>query len=255
MGIDGVPIEELPETIRLACVRLRNGLLDLLGDDLVALWAYGAAVFPDRPRRLGDVDTHAVLADTADLRSAGPIDELHTAIAGDIGIEWDGWYILEPDARSTRPPNHVFRPHLTDDAWPLHRAHWLAGRYVALHGRGPSELVPTPTWPEIEVGLDGALEYNEEILEEGKQDDPRYAAFAVWNACRVLYSIATHDPAVSKRTAAHWGLEHMPSSWHPALHAAGRVYDDEADDDDAEVLRTAMPRIVHESRERFESGR
>lgn len=244
---------ELPAAVRVACVRLRDGLIDVLGEGLVALWAYGAAVFPDRPRRLGDVDTHAVLTESVDQPTAERIDELHAAIANEAGIEWDSWYILETDARGTRPPRHAFRSNLTDDAWALHRAHWLAGKYVALHGRAPSELVPAPTWAEIEEGLDDALEYNEEILREGKQDDPKYAAFAVWNACRVLYSVAAHDAAVSKRTAALWGLEHLPRSWHPALRAAGRVYDDEADPDDAEVLRSSMADIVRDSRTRFEA--
>lgn len=246
-----VPLDELPEHVRAACVRLRDGLLGLLGGDLVALWVYGAVVFPDRPKRLGDVDTHAVLA--RPTRLGDSIDRLHESIADDAEIEWDSWYILESDARGPDAPPHMFRSEVTDDAWPLHRAHWLAGRYVALHGRKPAEVVPAPAWPEIREGLDDALEYNEEILREGKQDDPKYAAFAVWNACRVVYSMEFRDAAISKRTAARWGLEHLAPWWRVALRAAERIYDDEAEAGDADILRSSMADIVRDSRARFES--
>ena len=47
-------IGNLPDTVRLACIRLRAGLTGILGDNIVALWLYGACVFtnpPDTTRR------------------------------------------------------------------------------------------------------------------------------------------------------------------------------------------------------------
>lgn len=245
-----VPLGELPPTVREACLRLRDGLTDLLGRELVALWAYGAATFPDRPNRLGDVDTHGVLVTPPDRDTASAIDELQESIAQDSGIEWDSWYILESDAREVQPPRHVLRADLVDDAWALHRAHWLAEQYVALHGCLPSELVRPPSWAELKEGLQDELLFIEELLEEGR-DDAGHAAFATWNACRIIYSLETRQVVVSKRAAALWALDNLRSSWHAPIRAAGRVYDGQADDDDALVLKSSLTDIVSATRDRL----
>ncbi len=73
---------------------------------LVALWAYGAATFPDRPL-----------------------------------VEWDSWYLLPCDATGEWSPRHVLRENTFDGAWVLHRAHWLAGQYINLVGADPTDVV------------------------------------------------------------------------------------------------------------------
>ncbi len=215
---------------------------------MVALWAYGAATRPDHPRRLGDIDTHCLLRHRPARATAAMIEELQDAIARDEKIEWDSWYILERDAHGPEPPRHALRgPTLVDGSWSLHRAHWLAGQYVGLHGPAPSELVPAPTWLELTDGLRSELKHIERFIAEG-HDDSRYCAYAVWNACRIIYSLENRDVVVSKRAAALWALEHMPVAWHPAVHAATRVYDDEETNGDARILRSAVPEIVAAAR-------
>jgi len=53
---------------------------------------------------------------------------------------------------------------LRDKAWALHRAQWLAGHCVVLHGPEPADIVSAPTWAE-------------------------HNAYAVLNACRILRSL------------------------------------------------------------------
>ena len=238
-----IPLESLPDDLRLACTRLRDELGSLLGPELVALWAYGAAIRPDRPRRLGDVDTHGVLRSTPDQHTAAKIDELHEEVARELGVELDSWYILEADARGAQPPRHAVQKELVDGWWSLHRAHWVAGEYVVLHGCPAADLVRPPTWPEIEDGLRYELAFITSFVEEGKSDSG-HAAYAISNACRIIYSLSHRDVVISKRAATLWALEHMPASWQPAIRAAIRVYDAEDDDDDARVLKTSMQTIV-----------
>ena len=237
-------VSDLPSAVQAACRDLREGLLRVLGDDLVWLWVYGAVTFDDRPRRLGDVDTHAIVRSPSGPARARAIDDLHAS----SDVEWDSWYVLLADAASRAPPRHAFRAGLHDRAWALHRAHWLAGQYVLLHGRAPAELVPAPTWPELLDGLRSEVEFVEGVVREGPRD-AEHAAFAVWNGCRVVYSLRTRDVVVSKRAAATWALEHAPSSWRPAIEAAGRAYDAQPRPGDAETLRAAAGIVAAAARD------
>lgn len=245
-----VPLGALPEAVQAACRDLRDHLLSILGKDLVALWVYGAVTFEDRPRRLGDVDTHAVVRSSLTPQTARAIDELHESIGRDWGVEWDSWYVLEADMASTNPTPHAFREGLVDQAWALHRAHWLAAQYVSLHGRAPLDLVRTPTWAELEEALRGELEFVDRIAQQGPRD-AEHAAFVVWNACRIVYSMRTRDVVVSKRAAARWALEHMPDSWREAILAAGRAYDARLEPGDAAILQAAVAQIVATVRDEF----
>lgn len=240
----------LPSSARDACIELREGLESLLGEDLVALWAYGAATFADRPNRLGDVDTYGILASRPTQETAVAIDRLHAVSAEAARIEWDSWYVLEANARFSQPPTHAFRSDLVDQSWALHRAHWLAGQYVGLSGRSPRRIVQSPTWPELREGLDGEFLFMERLLAEDR-DEAGESAFLTWNACRIIYSLETRNVVVSKKAAAGWALEHLPGKWHKAIRAAGRVYDGVADGEDEAVLRAQRSEIVDAARERL----
>ena len=238
-----VPLEALPEAVQAACRELRDGLAGLLGDELVALWVYGAVTLEDRPRRLGDVDTHAIVASPVEVPTAWAIDALHEATGRAHGVEWDSWYVHQADVASPRPPPHAFRAGLVDLAWALQRAHWLAGQYVPLHGRAPAGLVPTPTWQELADALRAELAFVEQVAERGPRD-AEHAAFAVWNGCRIVYSHRTQDVVVSKRAVARWALAHLPAGWHPAIAAAGRAYDASMESGDAALLWAAVPEVI-----------
>jgi hypothetical protein len=242
-AMPSVALESLPANVRAACEELRDGLRSLLGEELVALWVHGAATFPDRPERLGDIDTHGILANRPDRETAAAIERIHDSLAARFAIEWDSWYVLKSDATRAEQPRHALRKDLVDDGWALHRAHWLAGQYVLLCGCEPREVVQPPSWEEIHEGLQNELIYIERGFAQGRPD-PQHAAYSVWNGCRILYSLVTRDVVVSKRAAARWALEHLPASWHAAIRAAGRSYDGEGEPGDETVLKAAVDEIV-----------
>ena len=245
-----VPIETLPTAARMACERLRDELQETLGEDLIALWAYGAMTFEDRPK-LGDVDTHGVLARPPEPEMARTIDQIHESIANDLGVVWDSWYILKTDATTARHPCHAFREHLVDQAWGLHRAHWLAGQYVAISGSVPGDIIAPPRWQELMEALHNELVFVEKLVEEGG-DILADAAYAVWNSCRIIYSLETRDVVVSKLAAARWALDHLPSDWHAAIRAAGRVYDGTEQSGDRSLLKSSMAPIMGLARDRID---
>ena len=238
-----VPIDAVPTVPRKALQLLSRELSNVIGGKLVALWAYGAVTFPEPPRRLGDVDTHAVVNLPLDAKERRAVKALHDSIARAAGVESDSWYVSEEDARGTRPPTHLLEPETIDNSWALHRAHWLAGKYVALQGSPPSAIVASPSWPELEKALRSEMLHIERLVAEGR-DDADHAAYAIWNGCRIAYSMNTKDVAVSKREAGMWALTNLAARWHPAIESAERVYDQESDSADAAILENAMAPFV-----------
>jgi Aminoglycoside adenylyltransferase, C-terminal domain len=236
-------LDELPIAASQAWSRLRDETRRALGDDLTALWGYGGTIFSDRSRRLGDLDTFAVVERVPDERTKRRLEQAETEIAREHGINWDIWYVLAADAGRSEPPRHALDPERRHTSWAIDCAHWRAGRYLSLSGRVPEGLVPAPTRPAIEAALSRELEHVERHVQEG-DDDPFEATYAICNGSRILYAIETGDVAISKRAGGMWALEHLPERWHEAIRAAGRAYDGEARARDEEVLGETMAPFV-----------
>ena len=244
----GVPLQEVHERAQRAWSDLRDRLLSVLGNDLVAMWAHGGTTSVDGPARDGDLDTHVILSRRPDEGTARRIAERHDATARQHGVEWDVWYIVIDDARRSDPPPHAWREGRRDTSWALHRAHWLAGRYVNVHGPEPEEIVESPTWDELEAELDRELEHIERHVVEG-DTDPYEARYAILNGSRILRSLTTRNVVISKRAAGVWALEHLPGRWEAALRAALRSYDGQGTDEDVRLLAAEMAPFVSYVRE------
>ena len=234
--------DRVPEPARTAWLRLRDGLLDILGDDLIAMWAHGGTLTSKEPRQ-ADLDTYVIVARWPDEATVLQILHLHEAIEGDLGVEWDAWYITADDAKESTPPGHAFRQDRIDQSWAVQRAHWLAGRYWSLHGPPPDEMVRAPTTAEIAADLGEEMDHLERHVADG-DTDPYEATYAVLNGSRILHTLETGDAAVSKREAGTWALEHLPDQWHSLLEAAIHNYDGHPAPDDGRVLATGMAPFV-----------
>jgi hypothetical protein len=239
----GIPLHDIPQKAQAAWVGLRDQLLSVLGDDLVAMWAYGGTTSGSDPAHDGDLDTHVILSRRPAQEAARRIEDVHEATADEHGVEWDTWYILVDDARRSEQPPHAWRKGKRDTSWALHRAHWLNGRYVNLHGPEPDEIVTAPTWDELGRELDRELEHIERHVVEG-DTDPYEATYAILNGSRILRSLATRDVVISKRAAGDWALEHLPARWAAALHAALRSYDGQGTAEDDALLAAEMSPFV-----------
>ncbi len=249
MYMEGVQPSALGPGVRQAFTALRDELTDLLGEDLVALWGYGAAVSPEPPARLGDLDTHGIFVRPPSPETAAKMDEARQRVDAEHGVEMDSWYILLDDARGTAPPAHLLNPRLVDTSWALHRSHWLAGRYVLLHGALPSEIVQRPSWEEVEAGLDHELQDAEQGLIRDRSQP--FASYAVLNCCRVAFSLERRDAALTKRESARWALGALPERWHEAIRAAVRWYDREEAPGDDRLLSDACRSLASHVRAMF----
>ncbi len=258
-----ISIDGLPEAARAASLRLRNELLAVLGDDLVGVWLHGGTTFTDRSACLGDLDICAVIASVAPNERTpsdwhgdpgsrpGRIFAAQDAVGREYGIEFDAMYLLADEVSHGKLPSGAFRRSRRETAWAVYRAHWLAGQYVYLHGRRPEGLVVPPTRAELVGALDRELEHLERHVHEGDADNPYEATYAILNGCRILYTLVTGSPVISKRSAGAWALEHLPRRWHDAIRAAGRSYDGAAIAEDEKELNVTMAPFVEMVRQRL----
>jgi Domain of unknown function (DUF4111) len=245
-----VPLDQLPIAAAEAWARLRDQARTILGSNLTGLWGYGGTIFPDRSRRLGDLDTFTLLERVPDERTTRTLERAQREIAREHHIEWDASYVLAADAGRTEPPQDALAPERRHTSWAIDRAHWLSGWYVDLSGERPEATVLAPTWPEIEAALSRELEHIERHVWEG-DDDPFEATYAILNGSRIVHAIETGNVAISKRAGGTWALEHLPERWHEAIRPADRAYDGEATPRDAEILRARMAEFVAMVRERL----
>jgi hypothetical protein len=245
-----VSLDELPIPAAQAWADLRDETRRILDSNLMALWAYGGTIFPDRSRRLGDLDTFAVVECVPDERTTRTLNQAQREIAREHRIEWDVWYVLAADARRSEPPSDALAPERRQTSWAIDRSHWHCGWYINLSGRRPEKMVLAPMWPEVEAALGRELEHLERHVEED-DNDPSEASYAIWNGSRILHAIETGNVAISKRAGGMWALEHLPESWHDAIRAANQSYDGETTPRDAEVLTSTMRPFVAMVRDRF----
>jgi hypothetical protein len=248
-----IPLDHIPDGARMAWTRLRDELATVLGEDLVAIWAYGGTTATDGPPRAADLDTYVIVRRRPDAQTAHAIDATQAAIGEDLGVEFDTWVVTEADARRRESPRHAFRSDRRDTTWAITRAHWLAGRFANLHGADPADIVRAPGWHELEADLDREVEHLEAHVAAG-DTDPFEATYAVLNGSRILRALETSEVASSKWAAGRWALEHLPHRWHPVLRAAGRAYEGEATSEDSDLLATEMSAFVAMVRARLPSA-
>jgi len=250
-----IPIDELPEPEARAAQDFIGELHTLLGKDLLAVWIHGARTFPDRPKALGDLDVSVVVVDVAaaerrhsqwrDDPTSRPrrLSEARNTISAHHSVELSPSYLLADEIATSAPP-FAFTPRAHHVGWPLERSHFLAGQYVHLYGPPAEQLVSAPTWDEIHHALDREVEHLERHVYEGDHTIPYEAAYAALNGCRILYTLQTKSPVISKRSAGTWGLDNLPASWDAPILAACRVYDGEATPQDNRLLAATMPELV-----------
>jgi hypothetical protein len=232
-------------------VRLQIGLTDLFGDDLVAIWLYGGQLAPGGSP--GDVDLHVVVQREPDQDELSKIRSLHDTIRRDLKIdELDAWYVLLSEAMSSERPRDLnWHEEIRDENWALKRAHWFAGAYVVVHGDAPTELVPQPSWTEVESELIAQADRAGEEVAEGTQ----HPVALTMRLCRVLFTLATGEVVRSKRDAAQFAIEQLPAGSRSHVATAVRNYNGSPLENDVPFTREAMNDLYRDIRPLIDAAR
>ena len=235
-------LAEVAEPGKSASVRLRNGIADLFGDDLVAMWLYGGQLAPGGST--GDVDLHTIVRRVPSDHELERIRALHNAICRDLAIrELDAWYVLLDEARSVEPPKDLNWPvEVHDENWAIKRAHWLGGAYVLVHGVPPEDIVPRPDWPQVEAELLAQLD------EAAAVDEYRHPADLTLRLCRVLRSFVTKDVIHFKLDAAARARGELSAASQAHVDAAMRLRRGVAKPGDRSLVARHMATFCREVR-------
>lgn len=229
-----------PEAV--AC-RLRDLLLERLGCGVVAIWHYGAATF-GHPAI--DVNLHVVLRRQLTPDEWNAVTAIHDHLVEVSSFpheDLDFWYISLSDAKASSHPRHLapWANGLADAHWPLHRAHWLAGKCKVIHGPHPAEIVRPPTWEELQSAL------WQELERPGLSDASPYW---VLQLARVWASLETRDVVRSKLDSAAWALERLPWEFQAIVEAAMRFYRRCPKPGDEQLIADDFPMFIEEIRRR-----
>jgi hypothetical protein len=177
-----------------------------------------------------DIDCHVILRAGLTEGERVAAVELHDDLAArypPMGGELDAYFILLDAARGTPPPQHQLNLEVFDNSWALHCAHVRAGIYLALWGPEPTEIFPAPSWSDVSAALEVELNYVKEHLQ--------YPAYCILNLCRILFSYAESDPAISKHSSGLWASERFPE-WEPIIAAAIKFYSRESSSEDESLM-------------------
>jgi len=227
-----------PRCIRPLLDAFSAALTECFGRELVGLYVFGSAAFPDFVPESGDIDFIGVTRRFPSKEQREGLARIHREMAGDFrhGALLDGFFIPLDKARRRRIPDRlVFAAHGRlgtggrDASWALHREHLRAGACLILHGTPPDRLFPPATRREIAVALRRERQYVREVLR-------RHPAYAVLNLCRLEYSQRRGDVVLSKVQAGRWALTHL-KDWRPLVEAALRAYCGRPEGGDARELR------------------
>jgi hypothetical protein len=223
--------------------QLCNALEQLTGANLAAVWLYGASVF-GHPSV--DIDVHILLWEQLSANEWESVWNLHERIAKDASLPLEGldfWYISMKAAGDRSNPVHLapWTNGLTDNHWPLHRAHWLAGKVVVIYGLEPSAVVQPPTWDELEPVL----------RDELYMTTP--SAYGVLQLCRVWASLETQDVVRSKLDSADWAVQRLDGKYEGIIRAAVRCYEGTQTPDDLEVIQYEFSDFLEEIRNKTDN--
>lgn len=231
-----------PKCIRPLLDAFSEALTEAFGRELVGLYVFGSAAFPEFVPDSGDIDFIAVTRCFPSKEHRERLARIHREMARSFrhGALLDGFYVPLHKAKRRRIPDRlVFAAHGgvgtggRDASWALHREHLRAGACLILRGAAPDRLFPPATRREIASALRGERQYVSEVLR-------RHPAYAVLNLCRLEYSQRRGDVVLSKVQAGRWALTHL-KDWRPLVEAALRTYGGRSDAGDARKLRRETP--------------
>lgn len=223
--------------------RLRDGVVEAVGDRLVGLYLHGSLAMGDFYPPASDIDFHAATAGVLDDPVLERLTALHTGFKAEGGwpARLEGVYLpvaaLRRHDPSAGPAPTVgvdwdLRPGRPGPTWVLDR--WVTReRGVVVTGPDPRELIDPVGPGQLRAAVLASMLDDWAVRASGDATwlRPRnYQAFAVLTICRDLY-VLDRGVLVSKPVAAAWARSRLGPPWAALVERSLRWRTDERVDD------------------------
>jgi hypothetical protein len=241
------------EQMRAVLDELRDGIVAVLGGELLGLYLYGSLTTGDFTEGVSDVD---LLAATAADLTDGQLDglrEMHAAFVR-RRPQWDDRIEVAYFStrglrtfRTERSPLGIISP-----GEPLHRLSagedWLMNWYlvrsggVTLLGPPPETLIPPVSTEEYVAAVRAHAGWMRDAPETRRS--VKEQSYTIITLSRALYTVR-HGEHVSKQQAAVWAKEQL-AAWSGLIDRALAWRTDPAPRDDPDVVFPETSRFVQE---------
>jgi hypothetical protein len=225
--------------------RLRDGVAEAVGDDLVGLYLHGSLALGDFFPPASDIDFHAATAGALGAPALERLGAMHAAFKAEGGwvARLEGVY-LPPGALRRHDPagervptvgtDWDFGPGRPGPTWVLDR--WVTREHsLVVTGPDPRDLIDPIGPDDLRAAVLASLldDWARRLAPDADVAwlRPRnYQAFAILTLCRDLY-VLEHATLVSKTRAATWAARHLGQPWTPLIDRALTWRADEHPDD------------------------
>lgn len=209
--------------------RLRDGLITLLGPNLIGLYVHGSLASGGFKSGRSDIDFLALIDTplTPDHMTAlGAFFQDMAATDRPWGSRLEGPFMTRAELRRYDPAHIYFPSVRVEEAFGVHgngvdwviQRHILREQAIILHGPPLHDHIdPIPQAALIQAVREVLGDWwTQQYHNPTVIRDREYQVFAVQSMCRALYALRTGQMG-SKQEAVTWALGALPSEWHPTL--------------------------------------
>lgn len=222
-------MNSIPDEISDLLKSLKNGILECLKSEVIAVYVYGSLTIDDFVPESSDIDFMVIV--TTLPKDTTCLEKLHEWLAKthEYGKILEGDYIPLSHISckgGSRTKTHygysrTFKYDIPGDMISPDTLVAITRESITLYGPPPEDIIPKVQEKDLKQYMVDLLhEYKEEFKEV--DEPPLTLASEVLNMCRSWHAALTGQ-VISKSEAASIGVKSLPKEWHPLIQAAVQV--------------------------------
>ncbi len=254
--------ENIPEDLKKCLRILQKELPSVLEDVLYGIYIYGSLSYGDFEEERSDVDVFVVTTRTLDAEGQSRLQQWYE----NGPLATSSWFRrLELDIANKESITSEIQNHLETIGFSggqmRDNAH-MEGASMDIQNIRDCGLVlygPEPKMFISEIDPHLLQDALQEKFKEVKRGIEEWGSHDLWNQmyftiqlCRIAYTLHENKP-ISKRAAARWCLEHLPTRFHSMIRIALEAMDDHEGPLSADIAQ-GLPKLMNHIELLFEKN-